>query len=92
MTSIKIQPWSGSSDAHETEAEALDGRWLSLYAGRLPACPDGRWAWTADTYIGIDKLRPIGTGIAFSSEEAMSAAEDAARCWLRPTPRLEPVA
>lgn len=93
MTSITIKPWDGE-EAHETEAKATDGRFLSLYIAPLPACPWGRWIWTVDTCenAGDHELRPVAMGIAYSKEEATAAAEEAARRWLRPTPPLEAVA
>lgn len=93
MTSITIQRWDGS-EAFETEATAADGRWLSLYVAPLPACPWNRWIWTVDTCENASEhnLRPIAMGIAYSKNEATAAAEEAARHWLRPTPRLEAVA
>lgn len=92
MTCIEFQPWSGN-DTIETEATAVDGRWLSLYAARLPACPWNRWIWTVDTpeNPGEHELRPIAMGIAYSPETATTEAEAAARNWLRPTPRLEAI-
>lgn len=89
MTSIKIQPWSGDL-AFETEATAADGRFLSLYAAPLPGCAWDRWVYTVDTKMedDDDNLRPIAMGIAYSKEEAIAEAEEAARQWLRPTPRL----
>lgn len=92
MTNIKIQPWSGNV-AFETEATAADGRFLSLYAAPLPACPWDRWIYTVDTRENADEheLRPVAMNIAFSMEAAFAAAEEAARRWLRPTPRLESV-
>ncbi len=92
MTTITIKPWSGDI-AFETEATATDGRFLSLYATPLPACASGRWFYSVDTHenAGADNLRPLTKEIAYSKEEAFAAAEEAARNWLRPTPRLEAV-
>lgn len=93
MTTIIIAPWDGGL-AYETEAIATDGRFLSLYTAPLPACPWGRWAWTVDTQAGAGdhELRPVAMGIAYSKDEAIAAAEEAAENWLRPRPRLEAVA
>ncbi|BCH63271.1 hypothetical protein RvVAT039_04870 [Agrobacterium vitis] len=83
-----------SGAAFVTEATASDGRFLSLYAAPLPACPWKRWIYTVDTCedAGEHELRPIAMGIAFNKEAAFAAAEEDARQWLRPTPRLEVVA
>lgn len=89
MTTITLPPWDGK-EALETEATAADGRWLSLYAAALPACPWQRWLWTVDTPEdpGEHDLRPIAIGIAHSPEGATTAAETAAKHWLQPTPPL----
>lgn len=89
---VTIEAWAGNV-AFVTEATASDGPFLSLYAAPLPACPWGRWIWTVDTQAGTGEheLRPIAMGIACSKEEAIAGAEEAARRWLRPTPRLESV-
>lgn len=89
---VTIDTWGGNV-AFVTEATASDGRVLSLYAAPLPACPWNRWIWTVDTQAGAGEheLRPIAMGIACSKEEAIAVAEEAARQWLRPAPRLEAV-
>lgn len=95
MTNVTVifLEWGGDA-TFETEAEASDGGWLSLYVGAVQDCPWGRWLWTVDTRenAGQHELRPIGMGITYSPETAMTEAEAAARHWLRPTPRLESVA
>ncbi|WP_288430445.1 hypothetical protein [uncultured Agrobacterium sp.] len=92
MTSIEIQPWSGNV-AFETEATAADGRFLSLYVAPLPACPWDRWIYTVDTHENADdhELRPVAMNIAYGKDAAFAAAEEAARQWLRPAPRLEAI-
>lgn len=89
---VTIDEWAGDV-AFVTEATASDGRFLSLYAAPLPACPWNRWIWTVDTQAGAGEheLRPIAMGIACSKDEAIAVAEEAARRWLRPTPSLESV-
>lgn len=93
MDTVTFDTWDGDV-AFTTEATAADGRFLSLYVAPLPACAWDRWIWTVDTCenTGNHELRPIGMGIAFNKEEATAAAEEAARNWLRPKPRLEAVA
>lgn len=92
MTSIQFQPWSGR-DTFETEATAENGRWLSLYVGPVRDCPWSRWLYTVDTCENTSEhdLRHIAVGIAYSPDTAKTEAEAAARCWLRPTPRLEAI-
>lgn len=92
MDKIKIDEWAGMT-TFCTEATAADGSFLSLYAGPVADCPWKRWLWTVDTQAGAGEheLRPIAMGIAYSKEEAIAAAEEAARQWLRPTPRLEAI-
>ena len=93
MTStVTIDEWAGDV-AFVTEATASDGRFLSLFAAPLPACPWGRWIYTVDTNIeaGDRELRPVAMNIAYGKEAAFAAAEEDARQWLRPTPRLEAV-
>ncbi|MCJ9668596.1 MULTISPECIES: hypothetical protein [unclassified Neorhizobium] len=89
---ITIDEWSGDI-SFTTEATAADGRFLSLYAAPLPACPWDRWVYTVDTNVeaGDHELRPVAMNIAYGKEAAFAAAEEAARQWLRPTPRLEAV-
>lgn len=86
---VTIDEWTGDV-AFVTEATAADGRFLSLYAAPLPACPWGRWIYTVDTCENADdhELRPVAMNIAYGKEEAIAEAEEAARQWLRPTPRL----
>lgn len=90
---VTIEEWAGDV-AFVTEATTSDGRFLSLYAAPLPADTQGRWVYTVDTHIdaGDHELRHVTLDIAYSKEAALAAAEEAARQWLRPTPRLEVVA
>ena len=90
---VTIDEWAGDV-AFVTEATASDGRFLSLYAAPLPACPWDRWCWTVDTQVGAgDKeLRPIAIGIEYSRETAQATAEEAARKWLSALLRPEAVA
>lgn len=89
---VTIDAWAGNV-AFVTEATASDGRFLSLYAAPLPACPWGRWVYTVDTNVeaGDHELRPVALNIAYGKEAALAAAEEDARQLLRPTPRLEVV-
>jgi hypothetical protein len=90
MTNIvTIDEWAGDL-SFAAEATAADGRFLSLFAAPLQGCAWDRWVYTVDTKMedDDDNLRPIAMGIAYSKEEAIAEAEEAARQWLRPTPRL----
>ena len=93
MTNIvTIDEWTGDI-SFSAEATAADGRFLSLYVAPLPGCAWDRWVWTVDAKEeeDDDNLRPIGIGIVRSKAQAIAEAEEAARQWLRPTPRLEAV-
>lgn len=89
---VTIDEWTGDI-SFSAEATATDGRFLSLYVAPLPACAWNRWVWTVDAKEeeDDDNLRPIGIGIATSKAKAIAEAEEAAKQWLRPTPRLEVV-
>lgn len=89
---VTIEKWTGNV-AFVTEATANDGRFLSLYAAPLPADTQERWVYTVDTNIdaGEHELRPVALNIAYGKDAAFAAAEEDARQWLRPTPRLEAI-
>ncbi|MCQ1799741.1 hypothetical protein NOI87_31595 [Neorhizobium galegae] len=90
---MTIDEWTGDI-SFSAEATAADGRFLSLYVAPLPGCAWDRWVYTVDKKeeADDDNLRPIAIGIARNKEEAIAEAEEDARQWLRPTPRLEAVA
>jgi hypothetical protein len=83
---ISFREWGGR-DTFETEAEASDGRWLSLYVGPVKDCPWRRLLWTVDTQTGSDQheLRPLAMGIEYTVEAAKARAEAAAHRWLSPS-------
>ncbi|MCM2403436.1 hypothetical protein NBH20_19875 [Rhizobium sp. S153] len=89
---VTIDEWTGGI-SFSAEATAEDGRFLSLFAAPLPGCAWDRWVYTVDTKMedDDDNLRPVAMGISYSKEEVIAEAEEAARQWLRPTPRLEAI-